>query len=111
LLVIFIVMTTASVSGIKIDLPKPSNKPSLSPPKEMRIVRILPDGGLMLNGASIAMTELESRLAAAVSRDREMPLMVQGDPQAQYFAVIEIIDLAGRLGIANVGLITAKIGT
>jgi biopolymer transport protein ExbD len=111
LLVIFIVMTTASVSGIKIDLPKPSNKPSLSPPKETRIVRILPDGGLMLNGASIAMTELESRLAAAVSRDREMPLMVQGDPQAQYFAVIEIIDLAGRLGIANVGLITAKIGT
>jgi biopolymer transport protein ExbD len=111
LLVIFIVMTTASVSGLKIDLPKPSNKPSLSPPKEMRIVRVLPDGGLMLNGASIAMTELESRLAAAVARDREMPLMVQGDPQAQYFAVIEIIDLARRLGIGNVGLITAKIGT
>lgn len=28
LLVIFIVMTTASVQGLKIDLPKPSNKPS-----------------------------------------------------------------------------------
>jgi len=111
LLVIFIVMTTASVSGLKIDLPKPSNKPSLSPPKEMRIVRIRADGSLMLNGASIVMPELESRLAAAVARDREMPLMVQGDPDANYFAVIEIIDLAGRLGIANVGLITAKIGT
>jgi biopolymer transport protein ExbD len=70
LLVIFIVMTTASVSGLKIDLPKPSNKPSLSPPKEMRIVRIRADGSLMLNGASIVMPELESRLAAAVARER-----------------------------------------
>jgi biopolymer transport protein ExbD len=111
LLVIFIVMTTASIQGIKVDLPKPSNKPSLTPPKEMRIVRILADGGLMLNGASISMAELESRLAAAVARDAQMPMMVQGDPQANYFAVVDIIDLAGRLGIRNVGLVTAKIGT
>jgi hypothetical protein len=40
-----------------------------------------------------------------------MPMMVQGDPQANYFAVVDIIDLAGRLGIRNVGLVTAKIGT
>ena len=40
LLVIFIVMTTASIQGMKIDLPKPSNKPSLTPPKELSLIHI-----------------------------------------------------------------------
>jgi biopolymer transport protein ExbD len=110
LLVIFIIMTTASVQGLKISLPKPSNKPSLVQ-KEVRIVQILPNGALLLNGASITMPELESRLAAAVAKDPDAPVMIKGDPQANYVNVVEIIDMAGRLNIGNVGLVTAKIGT
>jgi biopolymer transport protein ExbD len=60
LLVIFIVMTTASVQGLKIDLPKPSNKPSTEK-KEIRVVQIQPDGILLQNGAAISMAQLESR--------------------------------------------------
>jgi biopolymer transport protein ExbD len=37
--------------------------------------------------------------------------MIKGDPQAHYVKVVEIIDMAGRLGIGNVGLVTARIGT
>jgi biopolymer transport protein ExbD len=110
LLVIFIIMTTATVQGLKISLPKPSNKPSLVQ-KEVRIVQILPNGALMLNGASITMPELESRLAAAVAKDPDAPVMIKGDPQANYVNVVEIIDMAGRLNIGNVGLVTARIGT
>ncbi len=110
LLVIFIIMTTATVQGIKINLPKPSNKPSLVQ-KEVRIIQILPNGSLMLNGASITMPELEARLADAVAKDPEAPIMIKGDPQANYVNVVEIIDMAGRLNIGNVGLVTARIGT
>jgi biopolymer transport protein ExbD len=110
LLVIFIIMTTASVQGLKISLPKPSNKPSLVQ-KEVRIVQIMPDGSLLLNGAAITMPELESRLAAAVAKDPDAPVMIKGDPQANYVNVVEIIDMAGRLNIGNVGLVTARIGT
>ncbi len=110
LLVIFIIMTTASVQGMKINLPKPSNKPS-TVQKEVRIVQILPDGNLLLNGASITLPELEQRLTAAIAKDPEAPVMIKGDPQAHYVKVVEIIDMAGRLGIGNVGLVTARIGT
>ncbi len=109
LLVIFIVMTTASVQGLKINLPKPSNKPSLEK-KEVRIVQILADGSLMLNGAGLSMAELESRLTAAHARDPEMPIVIKGDPQVNYAKVVDIIDMAGRLNITNVGLVTARIG-
>jgi len=110
LLVIFILMTTASVQGLKINLPKPSNKPILEK-KEVRIVQILADGNLMLNGAGLSLPELESRLAAVRARDPEMSIVIKGDPLVNYERVVDIIDLAGRLSIGNVGLVTAKIGS
>ena len=110
LLVIFIVMTTASVQGLKIDLPKPSNKPSLEK-KEIRIIQIQPDGSLLLNGAAIGLPELESRLAAAISKDPQASIVIKGDPQAYYAMVVDIIDMAARLNITNVGLVTARIGS
>ncbi|MBV8503817.1 MAG: biopolymer transporter ExbD [Paucibacter sp.] len=111
LLVIFILMTTASVAGLKIDLPKPSNKPATTEKKEIRIIQILSGGDLMLNGAAISMGELESRLAAAQSRDPETSVVIKGDPQTDYAKVVDIIDLMARLNISNVGLVTARMGT
>jgi biopolymer transport protein ExbD len=110
LLVIFILMTTASVQGLNINLPKPSNKPSTLK-KELRIVQVMPGGRLLLNGASVTLGELEALLTAVHSRAPDMSLVVKGDPQAEYARVVEIIDLAGRLNISNLGLATAKIGT
>lgn len=111
LLVIFIIMTTSSVAGLKINLPKPSNKPATTEKKEVRIVQILANGSLMLNGAAISIGELESRLTAAHAREPDMPVVIKGDPQANYALVVDIIDMAGRLNIANVGLVTSRIGT
>jgi len=110
LLVIFIIMTTASVQGLNINLPKPSNKPS-TVKKEMRIVQVMPGGRLLLNGASVSLPQLESLLTALHSRDPEFSLVVKGDPETNYASVVEVIDLAGRLNISNLGLITARIGT
>ncbi len=109
LLVIFIIMTTASVQGLKINLPKPSNKPSLEK-KEIRIVQVLANGNLMLNGAGLTLQELETRLAAARARDPDTPVVIKGDPDVNYEKVVDIIDMAGRLNISNVGLVTTRIG-
>lgn len=110
LLVIFILMTTASVSGLQINLPKPSNKPALER-KEVKIVQVLADGSLRLNGAGITQDELASRLGAALARDPETPVVLKGDAAAPYEGVVAIIDLLGRVGVANIGLVTAKVGT
>ncbi|MBL8490132.1 MAG: biopolymer transporter ExbD [Rhodocyclaceae bacterium] len=110
LLVIFIIMTTASVQGLSINLPKPSNKPSTEK-KEFRIVQVTASGQLLLNGAAITAAELEGRLAAARARDAEVSVVIKGDPETQYARVVEVIDITGRVGIANVGLVTARIGT
>ena len=110
LLVIFILMTTASVSGLQINLPKPSNKPALER-KEVKIIQVLADGSLRLNGAGVTRAELENQLTAAKARDPEVPVVVKGDSAVAYEGVIEIIDLLVRVEIGNIGLVTAKIGT
>jgi biopolymer transport protein ExbD len=47
LLVVFILMTTASVQGLNISMPKPSNKPSTEQ-RDLRIVQVMPGGALLV---------------------------------------------------------------
>jgi biopolymer transport protein ExbD len=109
LLVVFILMTTASVQGLSITLPKPSNKPSTEQ-HELKIVQVLPGGALLLNGAPVSAAELEAQLLAAKARDPKMAVAIKGDARAQYAAVVAVIDLCNRLAL-NMGLVTARIGT
>lgn len=109
LLVIFILMTTASVSGLSINLPKPSNKPSLEQ-KDVKIIQVLPDGSIHLNGVGVTTAELERQLLAAKARDPDVPVVLKGDAATAYENVVAVLDLTGKIGIASVGLVTSKIG-
>jgi biopolymer transport protein ExbD len=109
LLVVFILMTTASVQGLEITLPKPSSKPSTEQ-HELKIVQVLPGGALLLNGAPVSVAELEAQLQAAKARDPQMTVAIKGDARTQYAAVVAVIDLCNRLAV-NMGLVTARIGT
>ena len=91
LLVVFIIMTTASVQGLSISLPKPSNKPA-EKKHEIKIVQITPEGGVMLNGATVSLEQLEALLGAARARDPEMSVLIKGDPRTQYQRVMTVVD-------------------
>jgi len=109
LLVVFILMTTASVQGLNITMPKPSNQPSTEK-HDLKIVQITPEGALLLNGAPVSQDELAAQLEAAKARDPKMTVAIKGDPRAHYAAVVTVIDLCNRLAL-NMGLVTARIGT
>ena len=109
LLVVFILMTTASVQGLSITMPKPSNKPATEK-HEVKIVQVMPDGGLLINGVGVSMEELESQITATKSRDAQMSVEIKGDPRTQYAKVIAVVDLCNKLQV-NMGLITSRIGT
>ena len=109
LLVVFILMTTASVQGLKITMPKPSNKPSTEK-HELAIVQVTPQNTLLLNGAPVSVAELEVQLNAIKARDAQMTVAIRGDARAQYAAVINVIDLCNKLQV-GMGLVTSRIGT
>lgn len=109
LLVVFILMTTASVQGMKISMPKPSNKPSTEQ-HELKIVQVMPGGALLINGAPVTLAQLEGQLSAAKARDPKMTVAIKGDARAQYAAVVAVIDLCNQLAV-NMALVTSRIGT
>jgi biopolymer transport protein ExbD len=109
LLVVFILMTTATVQGLSITLPKPSNQPSAERPP-LAVVMVMPDGGIRLNGAPVSAGELEGQLQALRAREPKLTVAIRGDAKAQYASVVTVIDICNRLQI-DMGLVTARIGS
>lgn len=110
LLVIFILMTTAGVQGLTMNLPKPSNKPSTEK-HDLKIVQVQAGGAVLINGIGVSPEQLKTELNNAKVKDPEFSVMIKGDANAPYEGVVGVIDLVNQLEIGNVGLVTGKIGT
>ncbi|MBI3774781.1 MAG: biopolymer transporter ExbD [Gammaproteobacteria bacterium] len=108
LLVIFIIMTTATVQGIKVNLPKASSTPSLAKP-QTKAITIAQDGTLYLDTYPVTITDLESRLRQIKAVNPSVPVIVKGDAKVQYERVVEVLDLLGRLDITQLGLVTTRV--
>jgi biopolymer transport protein ExbD len=108
LLIIFIIMTTASVQGIKVNLPKASSTPSLAKPTT-KAVTITDSGQIFLDTYPVTMEELEQRLRQNKAVNPDFPVVIKGDAKVQYEKVIDVLDLMGRLEITQLGLVTQKL--
>jgi biopolymer transport protein ExbD len=105
LLVIFILMCTASVQGVKVNLPRASAAPSLAKPKT-RAVTVSNEGKIFLDTVPVTLAELEQRLAEYKAATPDLPVVVKGDSATQYQGIMDVIDVIGRVGITQVGLAT-----
>jgi len=108
LLVIFIIMTTATVQGIKVNLPKASQAPSLAKPSTKSIT-ITQDGTIYLDTYPVTMQDLEARLTAFKAADPALPVVVKADGMIAYQRVVEVLDMLGRLEITQLGLVTQRL--
>ena len=105
LLVIFVIMTTATVQGMRVNLPKASPSKSLAKPTT-KAISVTQDGRVFLDTIPVTMQELEQRLVQQRSITPEFPVVVRGDGGVQYQSVIDVLDLLGKLNITTVGLAT-----
>ena len=105
LLVIFIIMTTASVQGIKVNLPKASDQPALAKPKT-KAITVSESGQVYLDTYPVTLDELRTQLTAAKAAVPDLPVVVKGDTVVQYGKVMEVLDLLGQVGITQMGLVT-----
>ena len=108
LLVIFIIMTTASVQGIKVNLPKASAAPSLAKPTT-KAITIAENGQVYLDAYPVTIGELEERLRQLKAVNPDFPVVIKGDAKIQYDKVVEVLDLMGKLDITQLGLVTQRL--
>ena len=107
LLLIFIIMTTAGVQGIKVNLPKagsPANSKIEGP--KLQAITVNNEGKVFLNTIPVTLEELEQKLGAIKTATPEFPVVIRGDRVTQYQGVMDVLDVIGRVGISQVGLAT-----
>jgi biopolymer transport protein ExbD len=107
LLVIFIIMTTASVAGVKVELPKASATQNLAVPKT-RVVSISDQGQVFLDTVPVSLPELEQKLRDAKANVPDLPVILKGDRAVQYDRIMQVLDLCSRVGIASLGLASTR---
>src|ERR1700733_5329702 len=86
LLVVFILMTTATIQGLNVSMPKPSNRPSTKQ-HPLKVVQVTSTGAVLLNGVGVTLSELETQLKAEQARDPKMSVAIKGDPASHYAQV------------------------
>ncbi len=108
LLLIFIIMTTAGVQGVKVNLPSANSKPAtqkLDAPKT-QAVTIDSSGNIKLNAMPVTLADLESKLGSIVSATPDIPVVVRGDRTNQYQLIMDVLDVLGRVGVNQIALAT-----
>lgn len=107
LLVTFIIMTTASVQGVKVKSPTTLAANNLAKP-QTRAITITADGAVYLDAYPVTTDQLRSNLAQYKAANPNLPVVLKADEAAQYDKVMEVLEVAKHLDITEIGLVTKR---
>ena len=108
LLVVFIILTTASVQGVRVNAPVTQAANNLAKP-QTKAITITADGALYLDAYPVTLEQLATSLAQFKAANPALPLVLKGDARAQYDKVMQVLEVAKKLNITEIGLVTQRV--
>jgi biopolymer transport protein ExbD len=108
LLLVFMIVVTASVQGISVNLPKASAAAG-KVKSTTKAITLTAEGTIYLDSFPVTIGELEERLRRYKAADPNFPVVIRGDEKIAYKSVIEVLDLLQRLEINQLALVTQKL--
>jgi len=108
LLVVFIIMTTASVQGVKVKPPLTEATNNLAKP-QTRGITITAEGQVYLDAYPVDLDQLRTNLAQYKAANPNLPVVLKADAEAQYEKVMAVLEIAKALDITEIGLATKRI--
>ena len=104
LLIIFMVMTPFIVqSQLNVDLPSAKAVNTVSEDNLIK-VEILKDGKILVQSRDIPLNKLEEELVLHLGRAQEKTILVQADKTVPVQKVVDVFDIAKKLGAAKLGI-------
>ena len=107
LLVVFIILTTASVQGVRVQSPETRSTSNLATP-QTRAVTITADGSTYLDAFPVTPEQLVQLLGQYKAANPNLPVVLKGDADAPYEKVLEVLQAVKKLDIAEVGFVTKR---
>ena len=108
LLVTFIILTTASVQGVRVKSPETQAVSNLARP-QTRAITITADGTVYLDAYPVSMEQLATSLGQYKAANPNLPVVLKGDVSTPYEKVIEVLNVAKKLDITEIGLVTKRV--
>ena len=107
LLVVFIILTTASVQGVKVTSPTTEAANNLARP-QTRAITITADGAMFLDAYPVTIDQLRTSLGQYKAANPKLSVVLKADSSAQYEKVMQVLEVAKRLDINEIGLVTKR---
>jgi biopolymer transport protein ExbD len=104
LMLIFIIMTTTQLAGLKVHLPSAQSKSNLDKAKTIAIT-VSNDGKIFYDSYPVTESELEGKLVSQKAQTPDVQIVVRGDDKAEYQKIVAVLDVLQRTDISKVGLV------
>jgi biopolymer transport protein ExbD len=106
LLIIMMLVAPMLQKGVNVQLPDAQNTVDKPDQQDQTVVAVDSQNRLHLNGIEIPRTNFGERVKAALEDKTERIVLIRGDKDASYSAIMEAMDQLREAGIENIGLIT-----
>jgi len=108
LLVIFIIMTTASVQGVKVNAPKARMGASMAK-SHLKAVTVTEAGDMFLDASPVTLEQLEARMVELKRVFPSQPVVIKGDAHTQYAKIMQVLEVLKKTDITDIGLVTGRL--
>jgi biopolymer transport protein ExbD len=107
LLVTFIILTTASVQGVRVTAPETRAVSNLAKP-QTRAVTVTADGTIYLDAYPVSLDQLKASLGQYKAANPNLPVVLKGDADVAFESVVRVLAVIKQLDITEVGLVTKR---
>ena len=104
LMLIFIIMTTTQLAGLKVHLPSAQSKSTLDKTKTIAIT-VSNDGKIFYDSYPVTESELAQKLVSQKAQTPDFQIVVRGDDKTEYQEIVSVLDVLQQTDISKVGLV------
>ncbi|MGB0991583.1 MAG: ExbD/TolR family protein [Akkermansiaceae bacterium] len=108
ILLIFFIVTTVFVDETGADVTKPRAASAADLEKNSILIAVTANGQVYQGGRSIGVSGVRAVVAAMLEQDDSLPVIIQGDTDANHGTIVKVIDAAQLAGAKKVSISTTK---
>jgi biopolymer transport protein ExbD len=108
LLIIMMLIAPMLQQGVSVKLPQASNTADKPETQDQTVVAVTADKRMYLNGVPIQEGELQGKIQTLMESKKEKIVLIKGDEEAPYSAIMAAMDRLRDANIENIGLITER---
>ncbi|MBP1604792.1 MAG: exbD 3 [Acidobacteria bacterium] len=108
LLIIMMLVAPMLQKGVDVRLPEAGNSSDKPETQNQTVLAVTADKRFYVNSVPVPESELLTRVQSALEDQKEKIVLIKGDTDAPYSAIMAVMDKLREAQIEDVGLITEK---